>query len=225
MIRCPRDRAYPLYKQKGLTRFPLPCQSNPFGRSQIRCRDCASHGNCFRDGRRGPAYSGRRWPAPRYNCPYHHRSGDNGRAGPRASMRGGPESRPRISHRPLAQSSSASRFTAGNAGFLDFSQTGERPRESGERRASSPISTASGIFRHSRRAPGVRLVDRSGLLRWQLIQWPYASSHPRAPPDNLHPTKCNRPSPDELLAIVIRSRRPSFRMVHQVGNHSAHVGN
>jgi hypothetical protein len=28
-----------------------------------------------------------------------------------------------------------------------------------------------------------------------------------------------------LLAIVIRGRRASFRMVHQVGNHSAHVGN
>ena len=28
--------------------------------------------------------------------------------------------------------------------------------------------------------------------------------------------------PDELLAIV--RRRPSFRMIDQVGNHSAHVG-
>src|SRR3954453_9054969 len=31
--------------------------------------------------------------------------------------------------------------------------------------------------------------------------------------------------PDELFAIVIRRRRPSFLLIHQVGNPSAHVGN
>ena len=53
------------------------------------------------------------------------------------------------------------------------------------------ILTASGIFRR-RRAPGLGLAGR--VLRSQLIQSPFANAHPRAPQDNLHPTKCKRPS-------------------------------
>ena len=75
----------------------------------------------------------------------------------------------------------------------------------GDRRAYArrySILTASGIFRRSRRAPGLGLAGR--VLRSQLIQSPFANAHPRAPQDNLHPTKCKRPSSGRTL----RDRHP-----------------
>ena len=54
------DPAFPLYRQKVRAKFRCHANRTLFGRSQIRCRDYASHGDCFRDCRRSPAQSGRR---------------------------------------------------------------------------------------------------------------------------------------------------------------------
>ena len=51
------DPAFPLYRQKVRAKFRCHANRTLFGRSQIRCRDYASHGDCFRDRRRSPAYS------------------------------------------------------------------------------------------------------------------------------------------------------------------------
>jgi hypothetical protein len=62
--------------------------------------------------------------------------------------------------------------------------------------AAFPISRASGFAPLSARL-GWCLAgapDRSVPLRLQLTQSPFANAHPRAPQDNLHPTKCKRPS-------------------------------